>query len=231
MNIIFMGPPGSGKGTYASRLSPKLGVPHISTGDLFREHVKNRTTLGRTAKVYIDQGKLVPDEITASMLRDRISKPDCNGGFILDGYPRTIPQAELLDAMTHIDVVLNFIWPRDLLIEKLAARRICRKCGWIYNVADIRHGSLHLPPLLPKREGICDKCGGELYQRDDDKEEVVTERLSIYDEQTRPLVEYYERKGLLKNVDLLGSPEVMVPEIMEMLKTANKTSKAKGLKW
>lgn len=217
MNIIFMGPPGSGKGTYASRLSPKLGIPHISTGDLFRENMKNHTGLGKTAQTYIDKGQLVPDEITANMLRERISRPDCNHGFILDGYPRTIPQAELLDTMTHVDVVLNFIWPKELLIKKLAARRICKKCGWIYNVADIHHGDIHLPPLLPKQEGICDKCGGELYQRDDDKEEVIAERLVIHDEQTRPLIDYYEKKGLLKNVDLLGSPEIMVPKILEIL--------------
>jgi len=217
MNIVFMGPPGSGKGTYASRLSPKLGIPHISTGDLFRENMKNGTDLGKLARTFIDRGQLVPDEVTANMLRDRISRPDSNSGFILDGYPRTILQAELLDAMTHVDIVLNFIWPRDLLIMKLAARRVCRKCGWIYNIADIHHGDLHLPPLLPEKEGICDKCGGELYQRDDDKEEVISERLVVYDELTRPLIEYYEKKGTLVNVDLLGSPDVMLPKIMEIL--------------
>lgn len=221
MNILFMGPPGSGKGTYASRLSPKLGVPHISTGDIFRENMKKQTELGTLAKTFIDKGQLVPDEVTANMLRDRISRPDCNSGFILDGYPRTIPQAELLDAMTHVDVVLNFIWPRDLLIQKLSARRVCRKCGWIYNVADIHHGDLHLPPLLPEKEGICDKCGGEIYQRDDDKEDVISERLAVYEEQTRPLIEYYEKKGNLKNVDLLGSPEIMVPKILEILDQTN----------
>lgn len=218
MNIVFLGPPGSGKGTYASRLSPKLGIPHISTGDLFRENMKNNTSLGKLAKTYIDKGLLVPDEVTAKMLRDRISKPDSNSGFILDGYPRTIPQAELLDAMSHVDIVLNFIWPRDLLIQKLSARRVCRKCGWIYNIADIRHGDLHLPPLLPEKEGICDKCGGELYQRDDDKEDVISERLVVYDEQTKPLIQYYKKKGKLKDVDLLGSPDIMIPKILQILK-------------
>lgn len=227
MNIVFMGPPGSGKGTYASRLSPMMGIPHISTGDLFRENMKASTKLGVTAKTYIDKGQLVPDEITADMLRKRLAKPDCNGGFILDGYPRTIPQAELLDGMTHVDIVLNFIWPRALLIKKLAARRICRKCGWIYNIADIHYGELHLPPLLPKREGVCDKCGGGLYQRDDDKEKVIEDRLVVYDNQTKPLIDYYARKGPLMNVDLLGSPEIMVPKILEIFESFKK-SMAKG---
>jgi len=225
MNIVFMGPPGSGKGTYASRLSPTMGIPHISTGDLFRDNIKNGTKLGATAKAYMDKGQLVPDEITAGMLRKRIASADCNSGFILDGYPRNIPQAQLLDGMTHVDTVLNFVWPRALLIKKLAARRVCKKCGWIYNIADIHYGDLHLPPLLPRKEGVCDRCGGALYQRDDDKESVVEDRLVVYDEQTKPLVDYYQRKGVLKSVELLGSPEIMIPKILEILETVKPKGK------
>ncbi len=228
MNIVFMGPPGSGKGTYASRLSPTLVIHHISTGDLFREHMKGQTGLGKTAKGYIDKGQLVPDEITAGMLKERISKPDCAKGFILDGYPRTIRQAELLEEMSRVDIVLNLIWPRDLLIRKLAARRVCRKCGWIYNIADIHYGGLHLPPLLPKKEGVCDQCRGELYQRDDDKEQVVSERLVVYDRQTKPLMEYYRKRQLLKDVELLGAPDIMVAKILEILGMQPKAKQAAG---
>jgi len=215
MRLIFLGPPGVGKGTYASRIGPKLGIPHISTGDLFREHIKNQTELGKEAKNYIDRGELVPDELTIQMLKERIEQPDCEKGFILDGFPRTIPQAEALDKITTIDKVVNISLREDIIVRKIAARRICKKCGEIYNLADIREGSLVMPPLLPKKPGICDKCGGELYQRPDDKEEVVRERLKTYKKNTAPLIEYYRKKGILVNVEVQGGPDIMVPIILK----------------
>ncbi len=218
MRIIFLGPPGSGKGTYSSRLSPLLGIPHISTGDLFREHIKNETELGKKAKEYIDKGQLVPDEITIEMLKKRIEEKDCENGFILDGYPRTLNQAKALDEITKIDIVINLNIPEEVLIKKIAARRICRNCGDIYNLADIKFGNVRMPPMLPKKEGICDKCGGELYQRDDDREEVVRERLVVYRKQTEPLIKYYREKGILKDVDIVGGPDIMVPKIMDVIK-------------
>lgn len=218
MKVIFLGPPGVGKGTYASRISPQLGIPHISTGDLFREAVKNQTELGLKAKSYIDEGGLVPDELTMEMLEERFAQGDCKNGFILDGFPRTLNQARLLDGMEEIDMVINFILPKDILIEKLSARRTCRNCGDIYNVADINRNGVVMPSVLPKKEGVCDKCGGELYQRDDDKAEVIEKRLGVYEENTKPLIDYYRGKGLLKDVRVVASPEIMVPRIMELMK-------------
>ena len=212
-----MGPPGVGKGTYASRIGPKMGIPHISTGDLFRENIKKETDLGKKASEYMDRGELVPDELTIRMLQERISKPDCERGFILDGFPRTIPQAEALDRITKIDRVVNITLREDIIVKKIAARRICRKCGDIYNLADIRFESYRMPPLLPKKEGICDKCGGELYQRDDDREEVVRERLKTYEKNTAPLIEYYRKKGIMVDVEVIGGPDIMVPIIMKAM--------------
>ncbi|MBL7206369.1 MAG: adenylate kinase [Candidatus Aenigmarchaeota archaeon] len=219
MKIVFLGPPGSGKGTYSSRLVPKLGIPHISTGDLFRENIKNETALGKKVKEIIDAGKLVPDEVTAEMLKERIEKPDAKKGFILDGFPRTMSQVEALDKLTKIDIVINLILPDHILIKKIAARRQCRKCGDIYNLADINEDGIHMPPLLPKVEGKCDKCGGEIYQRDDDKEEIVMSRLDVYKKQTAPLIEYYRGKNLLKDVPVVGGPDIMVPNIIKVLET------------
>jgi len=217
MNIIFLGPPGSGKGTYASRAAPKLGVAHISTGDLFREEVKKGTELGTKVKQIMEIGALVPDEVTIDVLKSKISQPESKNGFILDGFPRTIPQAEMLDGEMKIDTVVNLVLPEEILIKKIAARRVCRNCGDTYNIADIRTDKIILPPLLPKEEGKCDKCGSELYQRNDDKEEVVAERLNAYKKQTQPLIEYYKEKGLINNIEVIGSPEIMVPIILEVL--------------
>ena len=217
MRLIFLGPPGVGKGTYASRIGPKLGIPHISTGDLFRENIKKETELGKKAREYMDKGVLVPDELTVEMLKERISRPDCGKGFILDGFPRTIPQAEALDRITEIDRVVNITLREDIIVRKIAARRICRNCGEIYNVADIREGDLVMPPLLPEKEGICDKCGGELYQRDDDREEVVRDRLKVYEKNTAPLIDYYRKKGIMVDVEVKAGPEIMVPIIMKKL--------------
>lgn len=217
MRLIFLGPPGVGKGTYASRIAPKMGIPHISSGDLFREHMKKQTELGKKVTEYMEKGVLVPDEVTIQMLKGRIGEPDCKKGFILDGFPRTIPQAEALDTITSIDRVVNINLREDIIVRKIAARRICRKCGEIYNLADIREGKLIMPPLLPKKEGICDKCGGEIYQRDDDREDVVRDRLKVYQKNTAPLIEYYRSKGILLDVEVVGGPDVMVPIIMEKI--------------
>jgi adenylate kinase len=165
----------------------------------------------------MDSGDLVPDDVTINVLKSKLSRPESKKGFILDGFPRTIPQAEMLDRETKIDAVINLFLPEDVLIKKIAARRVCRKCGDLYNVVTINKGKIHMPPMLPKVEGICDKCGGGLYQRDDDREETVKERLVAYRKQTEPLIGYYRKKGILNDVDVIGSPEVMVPIIMKVL--------------
>lgn len=217
MKFIFLGPPGAGKGTYASRAAPKLGILHISTGDLFREEVKKGTALGKTLKRIMDSGELVPDDVTIQVLKSRLSRPEARKGFILDGFPRTIPQAEMLDREMKIDAVINLFLPEELLVKKIAARRVCRKCGDLYNVVTIKKGKIYMPPMLPKAEGKCDKCGGELFQRDDDREDTVKERLVAYRKQTAPLIDYYRKKGILNDVDVIGSPEVMVPIIIKVL--------------
>jgi len=222
MKIIFLGPPGAGKGTYSSRIEEKLGIPHISTGDIFREAVKQGTELGKKVSEYMKRGELVPDEITIAVLKERISKPDCKKGFILDGYPRTIPQAEALEKITKIDIVFNLTINEAVLIRKLTARRICKVCGDIYNVADIRETidgvKYDMGPMFPKVPRKCDKCGGELIQRKDDTVEVISERLNVYKTQTEPLIKYYRKKKLLEDVFVNAGPEVMVPKLMAKLK-------------
>lgn len=217
MKLIFLGPPGSGKGTYASRICDQKDWVHISTGNLLRDQVKKQTELGLEAKKYMDEGGLVPDEIVISMLKERMEKDDCKKGYILDGFPRTIPQAEALKNITDIDIVVNLSIPDWVLIEKILARRTCENCGDMYNVADIRFGpnnEYHMPPLNPKVEGRCDKCGGKLVSRSDETKEVIENRLKVYTEQTEPLIKYYREKGLVKDVDVTGSPVVMVPKIL-----------------
>jgi len=207
----MLGPPGAGKGTYASRLTKILGIPHISTGDMVREEIKKQTDLGKRIKEYSDRGILVPDEIIIKLLAERLKKQDCKDGFILDGFPRTINQAEALEKIAKIDLVINLEVPDEIIITRLSNRLICNKCGAIYN----------LLTLKPKKEGICDKCGGKLYQRKDDRPEVIRERLKVYRKQTEPLIEYYTKRGLLRNVrcdDLMIPPEVMVKKIVEIIK-------------
>ena len=194
--MVFLGPPGAGKGTQAKRVVEKYGFKHISTGDMFREAVKNGTPVGLQAKGYMDRGELVPDDVVIGIVRERMQKGDLQDGFILDGFPRTVAQAEALDSILTevsmpLDMVLNLNVDDDILIKRLTSRRVCRQCGAIYNV-------LFQPP---KEEGVCDKCGGELYQRDDDNEESVKNRLEVYHSQTQPLIDYYDRKGLLHTVD------------------------------
>lgn len=201
MNILFMGPPGAGKGTQAERIVETFGIPHISTGDAFRLAMKEGTPLGQKAKEYVDQGLLVPDEITNGIVRERLLLEDCNKGFLLDGFPRTLQQAEALDLMLSdmgrsIDHVVNLRVDRGLLLARLTGRRICKSCGSTYHV-------MFNPP---KQEGVCDKCGGELYQRSDDTEAKVGTRLDEYISKTAPLLHYYTSKGLLREVD--GEKEI-----------------------
>jgi len=210
MKLIMLGPPGSGKGTYATRMSPKIGIPAISTGDMFRENIKNNTETGKIAKAYMDKGELAPDELTIKMLKERIAHPDAKKGFILDGFPRTIPQADALGKITKIDAVINLVVPDKVVIARLSSRRQCRKCGKIYNVLFLKS----------KAEGICDVCGGELYQRDDDKPATIKERLVVYQKNTQPLIDYYRKQGKIidipcNSVDV--PPEIMVDKIMKEL--------------
>jgi adenylate kinase len=211
MKLIMLGPPGSGKGTYASRMGPQLGIPHISTGEMFRDNIKNNTETGKIAKTYMDKGELAPDEVTIRMLKERILQPDAKGGFILDGFPRTIPQADALGKITKMDAVVNLVVPDDIVIARLSARRQCKKCGKIYNVLFLK----------PKVEDICDVCGGELYQRDDDKPATIKERLEVYRKSTQPLIDYYKKQKLVidiscNSVDI--PPEIMVDKILKALK-------------
>jgi len=194
--IILLGPPASGKGTQATRLRAVLNLPHVASGDLFRENLKNETELGLKAKVYMDRGDLVPDDVTIAMVMDRLGRPDCAGGALLDGFPRTIAQAEALgQALAErghkISLVPNITVPDDVLVERVSGRRLCRTCGESY----------HIRFNLPKQPGVCDRDGGELYQRDDDRPETVRQRLKVYWEQTSPLIDYYRRQGVLVEVD------------------------------
>jgi adenylate kinase len=215
MKKIILGPPGSGKGTYSKRISPMKKISHISTGDLLRENIKNLTEIGKKAKEFMNEGKLVPDEIVIEVLKQKIYSTDCENGFILDGFPRTIEQAKALQEITNIDLVLNLNLPEDILIEKICARRVCENCGDIYNIADINRSGVKMPPMNPKKEGICDKCNGKLIQRDDDNEIIVKERLEIYKKQTKPLIDFYKEKNKLKEIYIKGPPEEMVPKIIE----------------
>lgn len=202
MNIIFLGPPGVGKGTQAAHVVSKFNIPHISTGDMFRAAIKEGTEYGLEAKKYMEAGKLVPDEVTINIVRERLGKDDCKKGYLLDGFPRTIPQAEALDKICEelnlpIQKVINLTADKELLLRRITGRRVCRNCGSIY----------HIETLRSKVEGKCDNCGGELYQRVDDSVEKVKVRLEVYESQTAPLIEYYRNKGLLVDIPSTGSVE------------------------
>ena len=204
----MLGPPGIGKGSYAKELSKRLGIPHISTGDIFREEIKKETELGKKVKEYVEKGELVPDEIVIEVVRNRLSQPDCQKGFILDGFPRTLNQAKALDEITKIDIVFNFEAPIEVIIDRVSGRRICKKCGAIY----------HIKYNPPKKDGICDICEGELYQREDDKPEIVKHRLEVYNKQFKPIVEYYKEKGILVTVNAARKINKVVDECIAILK-------------
>ncbi len=190
-NIILIGAQGAGKGTYASILKEDLGIPHISTGDMFREAIKNGTDVGLEAKKYIDKGELVPDEVTIKLVEERLDKDDCEGGYMLDGFPRTLEQAKALDGITEITDVIVLDVSEDVVLQRLGGRIQCRRCGAIF----------HKTNLPPEEEGVCDKCGGELYTREDDRPEAIKKRLATYHEQSGPLIKFYEEKGVVHHVD------------------------------
>lgn len=207
MRLIFLGPPGVGKGTMASRTKDLLGIPHISTGELFRENVNKGTSLGIEVKTIMERGDLVPDEITVAMVKDRLDKPDASQGFILDGFPRTTPQAESLSDITGLDFVLNLQCPSEELIKRLTGRRFCPKCNRTYHI-------LYMPP---KTEGRCDVDGTELLTREDDNLEAVTNRLEVYTRSTEPLIHWYQTHGLLRNVDASVAPDDVFKSIRKVL--------------
>ena len=212
MKIIMLGAPGAGKGTQAKMIAAKYGIPHVSTGDIFRANIKNGTELGKKAKTYMDAGQLVPDSLTVDLLIDRISQDDCANGYVLDGFPRTIPQAQCLeDALAArgeaVDYAINVEVPDSNIVNRMGGRRACVTCGATYHI-------VHIPP---KKEGICDKCGSELILRDDDKPETVQNRLKVYHEQTQPLIDFYSKNGVLKEVDGTQDMNAVFEDIVKIL--------------
>ncbi|EST31210.1 adenylate kinase [Streptomyces roseochromogenus] len=214
MRIVLVGPPGAGKGTQAVRLAEKLAIPHISTGDLFRANISQQTELGKLAKSYMDAGNLVPDEVTIAMAKDRMEQPDAEGGFLLDGFPRNVSQAEALDELLvtegiKVDAVLDLEVPEEEVVKRIAGRRLCRN--------EPSH-VFHVTYSPPKKEGVCDICGGELYQRDDDSEETVRKRLEVYHTQTEPIIDYYKTQGLVVTISSLGPVDEITQRALEALK-------------
>jgi len=214
MRVILLGPPGAGKGTQATSIAEAIGIPHISTGDMFRAALKQGTPLGLEAKKYMDTGELVPDDIVVAMVRERIEQPDCASGFILDGFPRTIVQAEKLDealaeAGLNIDLVLNLVCSAKTVVTRLTGRRVCRQCGAIY----------HVENMPPKQHGLCDACGGELYLRDDDRADTILNRLDVYKQSTEGLIDYYRRQGLLKDINADAPREDTLDAMLALMKS------------
>ncbi|MGW6541539.1 adenylate kinase [Streptomyces massasporeus] len=214
MRIVLVGPPGAGKGTQAAFLAKNLSIPHISTGDLFRANISRQTELGKLAKSYMDAGNLVPDEVTIAMAKDRMEQPDAENGFLLDGFPRNVSQAEALDELLEtesmqLDAVLDLEVPEDEVVKRIAGRRICRN--------DSSH-VFHVTYKQPAKDGVCDVCGGELYQRDDDSEDTVRTRLEVYHTQTEPIIDYYKAQGLVVTISALGKVEDVTTRAMEALK-------------
>lgn len=213
MRVVLVGPPGAGKGTQAQYIASHLSIPKISTGDIFRDNVSRGTPLGRKAKEYMDRGDLVPDEVTIAMVRDRLSEDDAKEGFLLDGFPRNVPQAETLKKMlaeggSKLDVVLELVVDDDEVVRRLSGRRTCRRCGRIW----------HLVFDPPEKAGVCDDCGGELFQRDDDREETIRHRLVVYQEQTAPLTSFYADEGILVGIDATGPVEEVTERAMAALR-------------
>lgn len=212
MKIIMLGAPGAGKGTQAKRIAERYGIPHISTGDIFRANIKNQTELGKKAKGYMDQGMLVPDEVTLELIMDRFTNEDCKDGYVLDGFPRTIPQAEALTAALAkqkdaVDYAVNVDVPDEAIVSRMSGRRACVSCG----------GTYHIEFNPTKQDGICDACGGQLILREDDKPETVQKRLSVYHEQTQPLIDYYKNQNILREVDGTKDMEEVFCSITEIL--------------
>ena len=212
MRIILLGPPGAGKGTQAAGIVEKYNIPHISTGDIFRKNIKEGTELGKKAKGYIDQGLLVPDELTVGLVTDRIAQPDCEKGFMVDGFPRNVAQAQHLDEYLKevgisLDKVVNIEVDKDILVGRAVGRRICKSCGATY----------HVEFNPPKVDGVCDVCGGELYQRADDNEETVSKRIQVYLDETKPLVNYYSEEGIIANINGQQSIDNVFGDIVEAL--------------
>jgi len=207
MNLIFLGPPGAGKGTLAGLVSKEYAVPQISTGDIFRDAIKRETELGKKVKEIVGRGDLVPDELTVSLVRERLTQPDAKKGYILDGFPRTIPQAEALEKIQKLDAVVNFAIDDTLVIERLSGREICKNCGAIY----------HVKNMPSKVKGVCDKCGGQVVTRPDDSRESIMNRLDVYRKQTEPLIAFYQKRKLLKDIDSSKSPEDTLAQIRKVL--------------
>lgn len=212
MRLVLLGPPGAGKGTQAAGIVEKYNIPHISTGDIFRKNIKENTQLGLEAKGYMDKGLLVPDELVVKIVKDRLLEKDCKEGFLLDGFPRTVAQADSLDEELKemgisLDKAINIDVPSKELIKRAVGRRICKSCGATY----------HIEFNKPEKDGKCDKCSGDLFQRDDDKEDTVTKRIEVYNEQTQPLIEYYENKNILVNIDGTKSIDMVFQDIVNSL--------------
>jgi len=212
MKLVVFGPPSAGKGTQAQKLSLKYRIPQVSTGDLLRKAVAEQTPLGKKVKSYLEQGKLGPDDLIVQLINDRVSKPDCRNGYLLDGFPRTMGQAKELEKMTDIDLVLSIMVDPEILVERAVGRRSCPKDGSVYHVA--------FNP--PKKELVCNKCGTKLVQRDDDKEDTVRNRLKVYQDQTAPLIEYYRKKGKLADIDGTGGIEAVFERMVKAISTMKK---------
>jgi adenylate kinase len=207
MKLVIFGPPSAGKGTQAQKLSRQYGIPQVATGDLLRKAVADKTPLGLRIKSYLDQGKLGPDEVIVQLIKERVAKPDCKNGFLLDGFPRTMGQAKELERMTDIDLVLSIVVDFEALVERAVGRRTCPKCSAVY----------HIKFNPPMNEGVCEKCGSKLIQRDDDKEDTVRNRLRVYQEQTAPLIEYYRKKGKLVDIDGSGGIDAVYSQMVKAI--------------
>ena len=207
MNLVFLGPPGAGKGTIAAKAKDVYKIPHISTGDLFRSNIKNGTELGKQVQAILASGDLVPDSVTIAMVEDRLKDKDAESGFILDGFPRTVAQADALATMANLDAVVNFVLDKDAIVKRLSGRRVCKSTGRTYHI-------IYNPP---KKEGIDDETGEVLIQRDDDKEDAIRNRLEVYEKSTAPLIDYYRSKGLLVDVDASASPEEVLDAMVKVL--------------